>query len=88
MVFDCWHLAELHYWLRHQGGGGGAAQGKILSPDLWNITYDDGIKIPDSAHLIEYVDDVAAIIVARYVEEAKRKINQVIIRTKPWFEDK
>ena len=44
--------------------------------------------MPDGAYLVGYADDVDAIIVARNVEEAKRKVNQVIIRTKSWFEDK
>ena len=44
--------------------------------------------MPDDAHLIRYADDVAAIIVARNVEEAKRKVNQMIIRKKSWLEDK
>ena len=35
-----------------------------------------------------YAGEVAAIIVARNVEEAKRKVNQLIIRTKSWLEDK
>ena len=61
----------------------GTIQGSILGHDLWNITYDDifRIEMQDSAHLIEYADHVAAIIVARNVEEAKIKVNHAI-RTK------
>ena len=44
--------------------------------------------MPDGAHLIGYADDVAAIIVARNIEEVKRKVKQVIIRTKSWLENK
>ena len=52
-------------------------------PDLWNITYDSHwdarwrTSCPNA-------DDIAA----RYVENVKRKTNQVIIRTKSWLEDK
>ena len=42
----------------------------------------------DDAHLIGYTDGVVAIIVAQNVEETKRKIYQMIIRTKSWLEDK
>ena len=35
--------------------------------------------MPDDAHLVGCADDV---------EQAKRKVNQVIIRTKSWLEDK
>ena len=55
---------------------------RILGPDLCNI------EIPDDTHLAGYADDVADRIVARNVEEAQRKVTQVIIRTKPWYEEK
>ena len=40
----------------------------------------------DGAHLI--ADDVAVIIVARNIEDTKRKANKVVIRTKSWLEYK
>ena len=43
------------------------------------------IELTDGAYLVGYADDVAVIIVARNVEEAKRKVNQVIIRTNSWL---
>ena len=43
--------------------------------------------MPDCEHLVGYADDVAAMIVARNIEEAKRKVNQVIIRAKSWLEE-
>ena len=68
----------------------GAAQGSILGPDLWNISYDDifRIEMPDETHLIGYADDVAAVIVARNMEEVRRKLNQVMMRTQSWLEDR
>ena len=44
--------------------------------------------MPDAVHLVRYADDVAAIIEAQNVEEAKRYVNQVVIRTKSWLEDR
>ena len=35
--------------------------------------------MPDSAPLAGYANDVAAIIVTRYIEEPRRKVNLVII---------
>ena len=42
--------------------------------------------MPDGAYVFEYADDVAAIIVVRNIEEAKRKVTQMI-RTKSRLED-
>ncbi|TDG38669.1 hypothetical protein AWZ03_014909 [Drosophila navojoa] len=46
---------------------GGAAQGSILGPDLWNISYDDILRLemPEDTFLIGYADDIAAVITAR-----------------------
>lgn len=66
----------------------GAAQGSILGPDLWNINYDEllEIEMPDDTHLVAFADDVAALITARNVEEAKQKLNQVMLRTRWWLD--
>nr|AMS38369.1 hypothetical protein [Bactrocera tryoni] len=66
----------------------GAAQGSILGPDLWNISYDAILKLemPDESYLIGYADDIAAVITARDTEEARRKLNQVMIRTQAWLD--
>ena len=44
-----------------------AAQGSILHPELWNLTYDDILRLemPENTHLVCYADDIAAVIIAR-----------------------
>lgn len=66
----------------------GAAQGSILGPDLWNVSYDEifDIELPHDTFLVGYADDIAAVIMARDVEDAKRKLRQVIIRTRTWLD--
>lgn len=66
----------------------GAAQGSILGPDLWNISYDEILRIemPGDTFLVGYADDIAAVISARDSEEAKRKLRQVMIRTMAWLD--
>lgn len=67
----------------------GAAQGSILGPDLWNLSYDDilGIEMPEDTYLVGYADDIVSVISARDIEDARRKVNQVMIRTQIWLED-
>ena len=67
----------------------GAAQSSILEPELWNISYDEILKIdmPPDTYLVGYADDIAAIIAGRDIEEIHRKLNQVMIRTKAWLDD-
>lgn len=67
----------------------GAAQGSILGPDLWNISYDEILRIemPQDTFLVGYADDIAAVIKGRSTEEVKRKLRQVMIRTKSWLGD-
>lgn len=67
----------------------GAAQGSILGPDLWNLSYDDilCIEMPEDTHLVGYADDIVAVISARDVDDARRKLNQVMVRSQIWLED-
>ncbi|KAJ8975986.1 hypothetical protein NQ317_016232 [Molorchus minor] len=68
---------------------GGAAQGSILGPDLWNISYDGILKmeVPRNTFLVGYADDIAAVVVARDIEEAQNGLNQVMRRAGAWLED-
>ena len=65
----------------------GAAQGSVLGPEIWNISYDGIFRIPmpDDTFLVGYADDIAAVITARNTEEAQRKLTQVMIRTQMWL---
>ena len=46
------------------------AQGFILKPDLWNVSYDSLLRteLPKESMLVGYADDVAALMTARNVE--------------------
>uniref|UniRef100_T1H9W9 Reverse transcriptase domain-containing protein n=1 Tax=Rhodnius prolixus TaxID=13249 RepID=T1H9W9_RHOPR len=43
--------------------------------------------MPLDSFLVGYADDIAAIIVARDVEDAQLRLNQVMRRTQSWMED-
>lgn len=65
----------------------GAAQGSILGPDLWNISYDSLLRteMPEETRLVGYADDVAALIAARDVELAQIKLNEVMRIVNDWM---
>lgn len=66
----------------------GAAQGSILGPDLWNISYDSLLRLemPRDVFLVGYADDVAAVIVSRNLDLAQLSLNQVMRRVNEWME--
>ena len=61
----------------------GAVKGSIPGPDLWNLSFDVilGIEMP------ERNADIASVISARDIEDVRRKLNQVMIRTQMWLKD-
>lgn len=59
---------------------GDVLQGSVLGLLLWNIMYDGllGLTLPEEAELIAYVDDVAIVVVAKYLQEIMRISNKTI----------
>lgn len=50
---------------------GGVSQGSVPGSSLWNIMFDALLKLPVDADTktIGFADDVAAVTVAKYMEE-------------------
>lgn len=67
----------------------GAAQGSVLGPDLWNVSYDSLLRLqmPLTAFLVGYADDVAAVITSATPELAQLTLNQVMRRVNAWMAD-
>ena len=67
----------------------GIAQGSILGPDLWNITYDSILRLdmPEDTKLIGYADDIALVIVGRNAEMAQTALNIAMRRIRGWMND-
>ena len=66
----------------------GAAQKSISGLDLWNVTYDEILRIemPEYTFLVGYADDIAAVIRGRNTDMDQRRLRQVLLRTKGWLE--
>jgi len=63
----------------------GVPQGSVLGPDLWNLLYDDllRIRMPEGVHLLAFADDVAVLatyqipfVLEEMLEEAFRLIDR------------
>ena len=67
---------------------GGVPQGSVLGPILWNIMYDEllKLKLPEGAELIAFADDVALLIVAKYLEEIKFLFAEIFGRIRQCLE--
>lgn len=65
----------------------GVAQGSALGPDLWNVVYDGilSMELPENTKLVGFADDIAAIVTARYEDQARRRIVQVTRRASDWL---
>lgn len=66
---------------------GGVPQGSILGPTLWNIFYDDVIRleVPEGVTLVAYADDLAIVTLARDEEDMEFKLNFTLEGINNWM---
>lgn len=67
----------------------GVAQGSALGPTLWNIVYDAMLtmEMPKETKLVGFADDIAAVVTARYKDQARWQIAQVSRRVNDWLNE-
>lgn len=54
------------------------AQGSVLGPLLWNISYDEAprLGVPPRVTLVGFADDMTAVVMAKEEDQLKAKVNE------------
>lgn len=65
----------------------GIPQGSLCSPSLWNILYDDVLRlaVPDGVHLIAYADDLAVVITGHTETQIEDKAKVTLQKISRWM---
>lgn len=62
----------------------GVPQGLVLGPLLWNVMYDEVLRLP-GVKIIGFADDIAIVTVAKHIHDVESSTNEAIVRVKNWL---
>lgn len=68
----------------------GVPQGSVLGPTLWNVLYDELLRIefPGEVTLIGFADDIAMVVTAKNEETLMNTANAGLLRVARWMKSK
>ena len=65
---------------------GGVPQGSVLGPILWNVMYRLRLALPSGASSVGLADDLAVVVVAKYLEEVELIANESVDIIRRWLD--
>lgn len=83
-----WVVYEGDSWTVKEEMTCGAPQGSRIGPIIWNITYDDFLKmdLPEATELVGFADDTLIVCAADNVDILELRINESLRRAKRWLD--
>lgn len=67
----------------------GVPQGSVLGPTLWNLAYDDVLRLPlsEGVKTIAYADDLAVLVAGKEIEDVETKANWALEDISTWMRE-
>ena len=87
---DRWVIYEGEKWSLTEEMTCGATEGSRVGPLVWNVMYDNSLRLdlPAGTSIIGFVDDALVVCAAENVRILELRINESLWRAKSWFDSR
>ena len=87
---DRWMIYEGDKWSLKEEMTCGAPHGSRVGPLVWNVMYDDFLRmhLPAGTSIVGFADDALVVCVADDVRSLELRINESLWRAKRWLDSR